>query len=75
MEAGNASAQFGLAEMCIKGEGGDRNYAEAYLFASLAAAQDFPKAAKLRDKAARKLGADELAAAKQRVLAATSAGS
>jgi TPR repeat protein len=69
--SGSASAQFALAEMCLRGEGAEADYVQAYLFASLAAAQGLPKADKLRSKAAQKLSPDELAEAEALVAQAT----
>jgi hypothetical protein len=68
--SGNASAQFSLAEMYFKGEGTDPDYLQAYVLASLAATVDWPKAAKLRGKAAKKLTSEELATAEQLIAAA-----
>ena len=69
--SGNASAQFGLAGMYLKGEGGEVDSVQAYLFASLAAAQDFPKAEKLAKKAAKKLSAEQIAEADAAIAART----
>jgi TPR repeat protein len=58
-QVGNPSAQAVLAEMYFKGEGGEKDFVQAYLFAGLAAAQEFPGADKLQKKAAKKLSAEE----------------
>jgi TPR repeat protein len=66
-QSGNAGAQFGLANMYFKGEGGERDFGSAYVFFSLAAAQEYPKAAKMREKTAKMLTAEQLAEAKELV--------
>ncbi len=64
---GVAGAQFMLARMYFEGEGTPKDFAQAHLWFSLAAANEVEKAAKLRDKAAKKLSPEELAASEAAV--------
>jgi TPR repeat protein len=69
-QSGNASAQFRAASMFLKGDGADIDAASAYVFASLAAAKDYPKAEKLRSKASRRLSKEERTEADELIKAA-----
>jgi TPR repeat protein len=56
--------------MYLKGEGGEQDDGSAYVYFSLAAAQDYPKAAKLRDKAGKKLSKEQRVEADELISAA-----
>ncbi len=63
---GNAAAQALLGMMYYEeGQGVPKDYVQAYMWLSLAAAQGYERATKLRDKLAKKMTPSELAEAQR----------
>ena len=62
---GNAAAQALLGMMYEEGQGVPKDYVQAYMWLSLAAAQGYERATKLRDKLAEKMTPAQVAEAQR----------
>lgn len=68
-DRGNAAAQSNVALMYGKGQGVPRDYVQAYMWASLSAAQGHQDGAKNRDGVAKGMNPAQIAEAKRRASA------
>ena len=71
-EKGYSRAQFNLGVQCAKADGVPINYVEAFQWLALAAGQNHPQAAALRDAVTRLMTPQQIAEAQQRVSKFTS---